>query len=460
MKIILVVYDNGSFVPPFPQGLAYIASALELAGHEVEVYNQDLHHYPDEHLTEYLDNNHFDMVGLNIIAGYYQYRKLISISKAINNVKNRDNFLYILGGHGPSPDPEFFLRLTGANIVVIGEGEETIVELLSEDNYNPPKGIAYIDEEDNFIQTERRELIKDIDSLVPAYHLFPIEFYRLQRYVHTQPTDLIMPVLSGRGCLYKCSFCFRLDRGFRPRKPSSIIREVRFLQEEYNINVIDFSDELLMSSIGRTKDLCNSIIDAKLNIRWHCNGRLNFARKDVLELMKKAGCIFINYGVEAMNDYVLKMMNKALTTEMIIKGVENTLEVGISPGLNLMWGNIGDTKETLDKAVDFLLKYDDCAQMRTIRFCTPYPGCPLYYYAIKEGLLKDCVDFYENKHKNSDLLCVNFTDMKEEDMYQNLYKANSLLIDNYYKKHAGYMKKQAKKLYLNRDASFRGFRQF
>ena len=76
------------------------------------------------------------------------------------------------------------------------------------------------------------------------------------------------------------------------------------------------------------------------------------------------------------------------------------------------------------------------------------------------GLLKDCEDFYENKHKNSDLLAINFTEMKEEDMYQDLYKANCKLINNYYSKHAGYMKKQAKQLYLQRDDSFRGFRQF
>ncbi|KKL21085.1 hypothetical protein LCGC14_2448980, partial [marine sediment metagenome] len=374
--------------------------------------------------------------------------------------------IYVLGGHGPSPDPTFFLKKMQADIVVIGEGEETVVELMRciEDNGTPKdiKGIAYRDPIDNTVTiNERRPLIYDIDTIPwPAYKKFPIYFYRLQRYVHTDSTDFIMPVLSGRGCTFNCSFCYRMDKGFRPRLNSAILAEIEYLNKQFRINVIDFSDELLMSSKERTISLCESIINSNLNIKWHCNGRLNYADEKVLRLMKRAGCIFINYGIEALDNTVLRLMNKGLTTDVITKGVETTLKVGISPGLNLLWGSKGDTLETLNKDVEFLLKYDDCAQLRTLRFVTPYPGCPLYYQAIEKGLIDNCEDFYENKHKNSDLLAVNFTEMKEEDMYKNLYKANSMLIDNYYSKHAGYMKKQAKELYLKRDDSFRGFRQF
>ena len=105
MRILLVVYDNDSYIHWFPQGLAYIAAVLLKNGYEVEVYNQDTNHWPDEHLTEYLDKNRFDVVGAGIIAGYYQYRKLLKISEAINKSKQRP--LYMLGGHGPSPEPEF-----------------------------------------------------------------------------------------------------------------------------------------------------------------------------------------------------------------------------------------------------------------------------------------------------------------------------------------------------------------
>jgi radical SAM superfamily enzyme YgiQ (UPF0313 family) len=160
-----------------------------------------------------------------------------------------------------------------------------------------------------------------------------------------------------------------------------------------------------------------------------------------------------------MDNQVLKNMKKALTTDIIIKGIEATLESGISPGFNIIFGNIGDSKETLDKGVEFLLKYDDGAQMRTIRPVTPYPGSPLYYYAIEHGLLKDCADFYENKHTNSDLLAINFTAMSDKEFHRCLLEANTKLITNYFHKKLASTIIQAEKLYLSNDSSFRGFRQ-
>jgi len=461
MRALLVVYDNGSYIHWFPQGLGYIAAVLEKAGHQVDVYSQDKYHYPDEHLTAHLDKNKYDVIGVSIVAGYYQYRKLLKISEAINRSKNRP--FYIIGGHGPAPEPEYFLKKTLADAVVIGEGEDTVVELLEAIGNKKPfrriKGIAYR-EGDRVFVNERRPLIKDADSIpFPAYHLFPMDYYRLLRMPHAGSTDFVLPVLSGRGCTFACAFCYRLDKGFRPRRNESIIKEIRFLKEKYGATYITFSDELLMSSIERITSLCEDFIKTKLDIKWDCNGRLNFAIPSVLKLMKRAGCVFINYGIEAMDDEVLQRMHKRLTTEQIIKGIEATLAEGISPGLNIIFGNLGDNRETLEKGVRFLLKYDDGAQMRTIRPVTPYPGSELYYYAIEKGLLKDVEDFYEEKHMNSDLLSVNFTELTDEEFHRCLLDANSRLIKNYFDKKGEAVIEQARKLYLEQDASFRGFRQ-
>lgn len=461
MRILLVVYDNGSYIHWFPQGLAYIAAVLLKEGHEVEIYNQDVSHLPDGHITEYLDKNRFDVVGVSVIAGYYQYRKLLKISDAINKSKNRP--FYIIGGHGPSPEPEFFIKKTQADAIVIGEGELTVLELVSalanKESLVPIKGIAYRDGE-KIVINERRSLIRNIDEIpFPAYGLFPIDHYRLLRMPNCTNNDFIMPVLSGRGCTFTCNFCYRMDEGLRPRSNESIIEEIRFLQKDYGVTYIAFSDELLMSSRERTASLCNDFIKAGLNIKWDCNGRLNYAKPDVLKLMKQAGCVFINYGIEAMDDRILKNMKKALTTRQIIEGIEATLAAGISPGFNIIFGNIGENNETLNKGVEFLLKYDDGAQMRTIRPVTPYPGSPLYYYAIEKGLLKGCEDFYENKHTNSDLLAVNFTDMTDDEFHRCLFEANTKLLTNYFQKKLALTLEQARSLYLERDADFRGFRQ-
>ena len=460
MRILLVAYDADNYIHFFPQGLAAIAAVLRNAGHEVEIYSQDLHHYPESHLTKYLNKKIFDVIGVSIIAGYYQYRKLLLISKAINSAKYRP--FYIIGGHGPSPEPEFFLKKTGADAAVIGEGEITIIELLkaleNKKSFKGIKGIAF-NKDGNVVINERRPLIKDIDSVpFPAYDLFPMGYYRLLRMPHANSSDFIMPMLSGRGCTFKCTFCYRMDKGFRPRSNESIIAEIKLLKKDYGITYVAFADELLMSSVRRTESLCRDFLKAKLNVKWDCNGRLNYAKPALLKLMKKAGCSFINYGIEAMDNNVLKNMKKGLTTNQITKGIDATLEVGISPGLNIIFGNIGDNRETLNKGVEFLLKYDDGAQFRTIRPVTPYPGSPLYYHAVEKGLIKDCEDFYEKKHLNSDLLAVNFTDMSDEEFHEALFEANSRLIANYYKRAEENTIEGARKLYLEKDTGFRGFR--
>lgn len=460
MRILLVIYDNESYIHWFPQGMAYIAAVLRKNGYNVEIYFQDKNHYPDEHLTKYLDVNKFDVIGVSVIGGYYQYRKLLSISKAINNSINRP--FYVIGGHGPAPEPEYFLRKTLADVVVIGEGELTIIDLMetiaNKRSLSNVKGIAYR-EQDEIIINERRELIKDIDTIpVPAYDLFPMDYYRLLRMPHISNTDFAIPILSGRGCPFKCTFCYRMDEGFRPRSSQGIIEEIELLKKDYGITYITFGDELLMSSVERTTSLCEDFIKAKLNIKWSCCGRLNFAKPELLQLMKRAGCVFVNYGIEAFDNQVLQNMKKCLTTDMVVAGIEATLNAGISPGYNIIFGNIGDNKETLNKGVEFLLKYDDAAQLRTIRPVTPYPGSELYYYAIEKGLMKDCEDFYENKHVNSDLLAVNFTELSDDEFHRCLLEANAKLIKNNFDKRCLATIKQAEELYLGKDVNFRGFR--
>ena len=152
------------------------------------------------------------------------------------------------------------------------------------------KGIAYQDVTKQCTFTSSRPLVQDLDTIMrPAYDLFPVEYYRLIRYPNCEKNDFVFPMLSGRGCPFKCNFCYRMDKGFRGRPIESIIDEIKFLYETYKINYIVFTDELLMASIDRTMSLCNAMLAADLKIKWSCNGRLNYATPDVLTLMKRAG---------------------------------------------------------------------------------------------------------------------------------------------------------------------------
>ena len=421
-------------------GLAYIAAALEERGHEVVIYNKDQYHYPEAHLTAYLDRSRFDVVGVGVIAGYWQYRELLRVSAAINASKQRP--FYVIGGHGPSPEPEYFLKKTGADAVVIGEGETAIADLL--DDLKP--GII------------KRDLIKDVDSIPhPAWHLFPMDYYALLREPNIRNHERCFPVVTARGCPFKCNFCYRMDEGVRMRSPEGVVEEIKILQKDYGISYITFLDELLMVGEERATALCEAFMP--LGIRWACMGRLNYAHPKLLRLMKRAGCVFIGYGIECMDDRVLANMNKKLTVEMIERGIEATLAAGISPGFNIIWGNIGDDEHTLKKGVEFLIKHDDHSQLRTIRPVTPYPGSPLYYQAIEDGKLKDCEDFYEVKHVNSDLISVNFMEMPKKRAHKCLFEANRTLLENFHDHQCEAQTRQFEKLYFENDTTFRGLRQ-
>ena len=332
-----------------------------------------------------------------------------------------------------------------ADEIIPGEAERKIIEFIQHwpglINYDSIKPI-------------------DIDSIPwPAYDMFPIEIYRLIRWPTSNRTDFCMPILTGRGCPYKCTFCYRMNPGFRPRSPEAVLEEIVYLQKMWGITHIQFSDELFMSSENRIASFCDRIMKSNFKFKWDCNGRLNFATPQSLKLMKKAGCEYINYGIEALNDGVLEKMNKHLTVDQIYRGVENTIKAGIYPGLNFMWGNIGDTKETLSKAVDFLLEYDGIAEFRTIRPVTPYPGSALYAQAVEGGLLDGPEDFYARKHINSDLVTVNFTDLSDDEFRHELKIANCKLLENYYNNSRNQAINEAISFYNGEKPNFRGFRE-
>ena len=464
-KVLFIVYDNGSYDHCFPMGVGALAAILKKDGHEISIWNQDMHHWPDDQLRIYLDENKFDLVVLSLIAGYYQYQKMKGLSKAVNNSKNRSDFKYIMGGYGPTPEPEFFLKKTGCDVVCLGEGEVTISKIIdcfaNKTSLNNVPGVAWL-ENGKLQKTSRAPLVQHLDKLPPIpYELFPMDYYRMMRFPKVKTTDFVFPLMSARGCSFKCTFCYRMDPGYRMRVPEPLLDEVEMLYKDYGITYILFQDDLLMSSVEHTEAVCLEFLKRNLPVRWACNGRLNYCSEELLQLMKDSGCTFINYGIESMDQKVLNNMKKGLRPEMIIQGVEDTLKVGISPGLNFIFGNKGDNKETIKTTVDFLLKYDDFAQKRTIRPVTPYPGSPLYYDAIKMGLLdknNPAEDFYEKKHLNSDLICCNFTELTDEEFYECLRWANSKLMKNYYDRQRNSTLTQIDNLYKEKDVSFRGFR--
>ena len=454
MKILLIVYDNGSHIPFFPQGIAYLTAALQEKGHQVSIWMQDMHHKPETYLIELLSGGGYDLVGLGFVAGYWQYRKAKKIAEAVNKSTYRSAFKFVLGGHGPAAAPEYFMDLLEADAVFVGEADKTL----------PAYADGKLTASDNIFDATMWGAVDPDATPWPAYDMFPIEAYRLIRWPTSTPEDFCMPILSGRGCPYKCTFCYRMQDGhFKPRDPEHVIEEMLFLHDGYGINHFQFSDELFMSSKKRVFEFCDAILahDVASQIpgfKWDCNGRLNHAGFKTLKLMKRAGCEYVNYGIEAIDNGVLKNIKKGLMVQAIHEGVNNTLEAGLVPGLNLIWGSPGDDLDTLKRAEEFLLRYDTCKELRTIRPVTPYPGSQMYYDAINDGLIEGPEDFYEYHHVNSDLLTINQTGLADDEFHAALSKANRRLIRNYYNKKCWQAEESARELYSGEN-DFRGFRE-
>jgi len=440
-NVLLISYDNGSFIPFFPINLFYLKGALEKKKHVVTIYHDDIDHLDKSSLAHWLSFREFDIIGLGFCAGYWQYKKAKEYAEVIGFMRKHKKFLFVLGGHGPAGAPEFFMNKLGADSVVIGDGEDSICQIAEKGQRGIVKG----------------DPVETDEAPLDCYESFPMIEYRLIRWPTSNNTDFCFPILSSRGCKWNCSFCYRMREGFHERSVEAIIEEIKFLNRNYNINHFQFADELLMSSERRVEKVCEAILGLPFRIKWDCNGRLNYATSTLLSLMKSCGCCYINYGIESLNQKILNSMGKGLTVSQIYQGVEATLTLGISPGLNFIWGFPGDTKENLFECVEFLKKYDPCDELRTIRPVTPYPGCRLWNKAVELSLVKDAEEFYETKHKNSDLFSINFMDMPTEDAHRLLRFANFELIRNYFMKRMERSVSSCEKLYRG-DTLFRGFR--
>jgi anaerobic magnesium-protoporphyrin IX monomethyl ester cyclase len=467
-KVLFIIHDVYQDDNGFPIGIAYMSAILKRKGVDVRVCCQDVFHYSNEELAEkFLKDEEYDLIGFGFLAARFK-ETVLGLAEIVNKYKK--NAWFLLGGHGPSPIPEFVIKKTDADIVVIGEAEETIVELLDckigGGDLSKINGIAYKKDGKVLITKRRRPVIKLDEIPFPEWSLFPMESYtNCMHFYDSEKDERSLGILTSRGCINRCNFCYRMEGGIRFRSIDNVIQEIKLLNEKYGVTYFPMFDELFNYPKARILEWLKAVKKNNLKIKFTCNARVDIFDEESAIWLKESGCRLLNFGFESSNQKVLDLMGKHATVEQNIRALEIARKVGIAMGLNFIWGNKGDTAESLRSNVEMIKKYNTYYQVRTIRPVTPYPGCDLYYEAVKMGLLSGPEDFF-NKFKNSDLLLVNFTDIPEDKFYKLLFEANKELILDHYEhttkntEEANNLVQNFYNLYFKGETKFRGARHY
>ena len=467
-KVLFIIHDLYQEDNEFPLGIGYLSAILNNAGAEVETYCMDVFHHSIEDLIEHLEKNKYDLIGVGFLAARFKE----TVEELCNEInKHKKDAWLVLGGPGPSPIPEHILKTTNVDVVVIGEAEYTILDLLkskiTDKKLSEVKGIAYL-YNNELKSTPRNQIVHNLDEVpFPLWEIFPMEKYTTCLDTFNQePHERALDIITSRGCINRCNFCYRMEEGIRIRRIENIIEELKILKEKYNVSCYVFQDELFVLSKSRLLQFEKALKENNLKIKFSCNARVDIIDEELVKILKNCGCQFINIGFESSSNKVLKLMNKNTTVEQNIHALEIIKKAGgIGMGLNFIWNNLGDDENSLKENVKLIKKYNTYYHCRTIRPVTPYPGSDLYYHAIKTGKLKGPEDFF-NKFKNSDLITVNFMDMPDARTYELLLEANTELILDHYQHTSGDMKEaerliqQFKDLYSGKELKFREARHY
>ncbi|AXV37901.1 MAG: B12-binding domain-containing radical SAM protein [Methanobacterium sp. BRmetb2] len=386
MKVLLInpPYVNSKYkfiglVAP-PLGIAYIAAVLEEGGVDVKIIDAAAMEMEWDTLKKEIENYSPDVVAITALTP--------TINKALKTAKitkkTCPNANIVMGGYHPTFTYTELLKNDFIDIVILGEGEYTMLELVKTlekgGDLKEVKGIACKD-----FTTPSRDIIKDIDSLpFPARHLLPMDEYKVLNI--KLPTGTL---ISGRGCPFNCSFCASSamhGRKMRFRSAQNIVDEIEHLISDYDAEMIAFMDDTFTLRPERVIEICDEIKKRDLDFFWGCTARVDTVSKSLLKKMREAGCITIFYGVESADQQLLDGMNKKISVDKIRNAFKLTKEADMRTIASVAIGMPGDTKENIEKTINFVKDLD--ASYAIFSLATPYPGTAFYNEARANDLIK------------------------------------------------------------------------
>jgi len=365
---------NDKYAQP-PMGLALLAAVLEREGYPVTV----------------IDANalRLDLAAVGRLVAGADVAGITAMTPSIGIAVDTARYLkqmfpdisVFLGGAHATLLPEETLKAAPEiDVVVCGEGEETILSLLRaverKQSLDGIAGISYR-KDGEVITNPRNSAYVDMESLpFLAYHLLPVNVYRPH-----PPHGRAYPfaaVITSRGCPYRCSYCSKPIFGYKFRAQSAerVVAEVTHLVNRFGIKEIAFYDDVFTLNKQRAHDICEGILRSGLKFYWTCESRVNLVDRGLLSHLKQAGCYSIAYGIESASPEILKTLDKDTTLEQVEEAVSISREVGLQTIGYFMFGSPGESPETIRQTIDYARKLKlDFAQFA---ITTPFPGTKLY----------------------------------------------------------------------------------
>lgn len=351
-----------------PLQLGYIASVLRENQYEVDII--DLHvtemspqDFADSYLRNYFS---YDIVGISCTT--VSFNNALKIAELVK--KYNQHIKTIIGGpHVTFKSIETLQENEFVDFVVRGEGEYTMLELVqaleARDSFHKINGLTFRDES-NIICNPDRSPLKNLDILpFPARDLFLQDKYPNQA------------IVTSRGCPRKCIFCSAgamSNYSYRIRSPQNIVQELSQLQGE---QVISLYDNTFSGHYDMALAICDAIIQAKLNISWTCELRVDRATPELFKKLYLAGCCGVQFGVESGSDKVLRSIKKGITVSQVREAVNMALDAKLVVVCSFTLGHPSDTPESIETTFEFMKELRQKGVTVASALLVPYPGTDL-----------------------------------------------------------------------------------
>jgi len=394
MRVLLInPFYPISETPSPPLGLAFLAAALERAGVEVMILDLVVFPYSPDLLETVLNDFSPDLVGSTAVTMTFDHAvKVIQAVKALD-----PEIVTVMGGPHVTFCAEETLRaFPELDAVVLGEGEETVVDLAltPKNRWVGVQGLVFRDGL-QIVRTTPRPLVADLDTLpFPARHLLPLGRYRA--------LGMAISMTTSRGCPFRCIFCVgrkMVGGKIRYRNAGLVADELAYLSA-LNFTQVNLADDLFTANPRHCLAVCDEIIKRKINIKWTSFARVDTVSLEVLSRMKEAGCSAVSFGIETGSPEILKIVKKGITLDQVIEAVRLCNEVGLLPHASFILGLPGETPDTLRQTLEFGARLKDMGVSYGFHLLAPFPGTEVREKAESFGLKilsNDWSEYHANK---------------------------------------------------------------